>query len=48
MTQTYALTTLDRLDAPDIVTVAKGMLSGRSPYASAEARRILKKRGVIH
>ncbi len=46
MTQLYALTTLDRLNAPDIVSVAKTMLSTRNRYVAPEAQKILKRRGV--
>jgi len=46
MTQLYALTTLDRLNAPDVVSVAKTMLATRNRYVAPEAQKILKRRGV--
>ncbi len=46
MTRSYALTTLDSLDAPDTVLVAKSLLTDRSRYVTAEAHQILTKRGV--
>lgn len=46
MTRLYALSTLDRLNAPDIVPVAKSMLSDPSHYVTPEAHKILKRRGA--
>jgi len=46
MTRLYALTTLDRLNAPDVVSVAKRMLSQRNQYVTPEAQKILKRRGA--
>jgi len=46
MTRTYALTTIDSLNASDIVPVAKSMLSDRSHFVTEEAHRILKKHGA--
>ena len=48
MTHTYALTTFDRLNASDIVPVAKSALSDRSHFVTDEAHRILTKRGVAN
>ena len=45
MTRVYALTALDRLDAPDTVMTAQRMLSDPSPYVTKEAQKILDKRG---
>lgn len=46
ITRLYTLTTLDKLNAPDIVSIAKRMSNDRSQYVRPEAERILKKRGA--
>lgn len=46
MTRTYALTTLDHLNAPDIVPLAKSMLLDHSSFVTTEAHRILKVHGA--
>ncbi len=45
MTRLYALSTLDKLNAPDIVPTAKRMLADSSRYVRPEAHDILKRRG---
>lgn len=45
-TRLWALTTLDKLNPPDIVPIAKRMANDRSQYVRPEAERILKKRGA--
>ena len=40
MTRLYALTTLDRLNASDVVSVAKMLLAQHNQYVTPEARKI--------
>lgn len=46
ITRLSALRTLDQLNAPDIVSIAKRLSNDRSQYVRPEAERILKKRGA--
>lgn len=47
-TRVWALRDLDYLNAPDIIPVAKEMLTNRSQAVANEARTILSRRGVSY